>query len=207
MTNEEAVERFAAHWRDQVTPTWTPVTPYDQASRRKAEGRHPEVIRDTFAPTSVLDVGCGPDGHLVTFLREIGVDARGWDIVTTNADYCVGDRDLTSPYLVQRHERDANELVICREVLEHLPVRHMPTAIRNLVALTSRYVYVTTRFAVNPDHFLSLQTEFDVDPTHITCLTKPFLALLFTLEGCRRRPDLEVQVDWLQKGRCLVFER
>jgi len=46
-----------------------------------------------------------------------------------------------------------------------------------------------------------------VDPTHITLLNKDFLRLLFVLEGCRVRPDLEQKMDWGHKGRVLVYEK
>src|SRR5688500_6524577 len=53
-----------------------------------------------------------------------------------------------------------------------------------------------------------LQTDADwqVDPSHITLLNKDLLRLLFVLEGCRSRPDLEERMDWGRKGRVLVLE-
>ena len=44
-------------------------------------------------------------------------------------------------------------------------------------------------------------------PTHITLMTKPFLRMLFVLEGLRRRADLEERMDWAKKDRVLVYER
>jgi hypothetical protein len=99
------------------------------------------------------------------------------------------------------------DLVICREVLEHLTIRQIRRAVTNLCALSSKFVYVTTRFAKDPDHLLDVDTSDDLDPTHITMLNQDFLRVLFVLEGFKRRPDLEARMDWQGKGRVLVYER
>jgi hypothetical protein len=41
----------------------------------------------------------------------------------------------------------------------------------------------------------------------MTLLAKDFVRCLFVLEGFRRRPDLEAQMDWAGKERVLVYER
>lgn len=195
--NDLAVERFEQFVLQQKPGAkWTPVTPYDVESRRKAEGKHPELILETFNPGSILDYGCG-FGHLLAFLKE----------QQPSRAHLFTGYDPYGP-VPQWRDLPANrfELVICREVLEHCTVKDVAKVVRQLVARSSRYLYITTRFAKNPDHFLSVETEFDVDPTHITCVTKPFLRMLFILEGCKSRPDLEAKLDWQQKGRCLVFE-
>ena len=61
-----------------------------------------------------------------------------------------------------------------------------------------------TRRRVMIDQF---DLESVVDPTHITLLDKNLLRLLFVLEGYRCRPDLEARVDWMGKGRVLVYEK
>jgi hypothetical protein len=38
-------------------------------------------------------------------------------------------------------------------------------------------------------------------------LNKDMLRLMFLLEGCRSRPDLEARMDWGGKGRVLVLEK
>lgn len=208
MKDEQAVARFEAFVRDQPTPkAWTPVTDYSYVGRVQAEGKHPDLIVETFRPSRVLDAGCGP-GHLVRMLAERGVETYGVDAVEWK-DW------LGSPYfgVAALESLRTNpfggspfDLVICREVLEHLPVRSLRRAVANLVALAGQYVYVTTRFAKAPDHLLAADAADDLDPTHITMLTKPFLRTLFVLEGCTSRPDLEERLDWQQQGRVLVFE-
>jgi hypothetical protein len=40
-----------------------------------------------------------------------------------------------------------------------------------------------------------------------TLLNKDMLRLMFVLEGCRSRPDLEAKMDWGNNGRVLVLEK
>ena len=64
-------EYFHKPWRDAAEG-------YTLEDRRRIEGRHPELIRDTFRPTTVLDFGCGP-GALMALLQEVGIWADGVD--------------------------------------------------------------------------------------------------------------------------------
>jgi hypothetical protein len=102
---------------------------------------------------------------------------------------------------------NAYDLVICREVLEHLTVLQVRQAVATMARITSKFIYVTTRFHPSPASLLDFTTQFDVDPSHITLLNKDLLRLLFVLEGCRSRPDLEAKMDWGDKGRVLVLEK
>jgi hypothetical protein len=76
-----------------------------------------------------------------------------------------------------------------------------------MCAMSSRYIYVTTRFHPSPSSLLDIADERQVDPTHITLMTNALLRVLFVLEGFRSRPDLERRMDWLNKGRVLVYEK
>lgn len=182
---------------------------YDLETRRRIEGRNPELIRDVLEPARLLDVGCGP-GFLMLFLQELGVDVHGVDVSPaslTLAPPAVRDRitlaDMTEPFSPPR----AYDVVVCREVLEHATVLQVARTVELLCRATSRFVYVTTRFHPAPDHLLDVTTDFETDPTHVTLLAKSFLRCLFVLQGMRSRPDLEERLDWLGKGRVLVVER
>lgn len=205
--HEEAVAQFEAfvHSQKPADKPWQPTdaVPYDFESRKLAEGIHPQLIRDVFQPKRVLDVGCGP-GHLVRLLREVGVDAVGCD--SNPASQHDGIRPWRFDLTWDEDVMPSHDLVVCREVLEHLAVREIRQAARNLARLSTKYIYITTRFAKHPTHLLSVDGSDDLDPTHITMLTKPFLRTLFVLEGCKSRPDLEARMDHQHKGRCLVFE-
>ena len=196
-------EYFTGDWRAEGNS-------YNLETRRAIEAKNPSLIKEVFHPAKVLDLGCGP-GALMHLLSELGVDVEGIDFAESSRDLAspeVRDRisvgQVTDPTLKPDNGYD---LVICREVLEHLTVLQVKQAVANMVRLTSRFVYVTTRFHPEPASLLDFTTQFDVDPSHITLLNKDMLRLMFILEGCRSRPDLEAKMDWGGKGRVLVLEK
>ena len=183
---------------------------YHLETRRTIEARNPQLIKDVFQPRKALDLGCGP-GSLMHLLWEIGVDVEGIDYAESSLRLAtpeMRDRitigDVGDPALKSANTYD---LVICREVLEHLTVLEVKRAVANMVRLSSKFVYVTTRFHPNPPTLLDFNEQDDLDPSHITLLNKDLLRLMFVLEGCRSRPDLEAKMDWGNKGRVLVLEK
>jgi SAM-dependent methyltransferase len=196
-------EYWTGDWRDAGNN-------YHLETRRAIEAKNPALIKDVFAPQRALDLGCGP-GTLMHLLWELGVLADG-------IDYAESSLRLATPEVRDRiaigHVGDptlkpANsyDLVICREVLEHLTVLEVRQCVANMVRMTSKFVYCTTRFHPNPGDLLDFNQEDDLDPSHITLLNKDLLRLMFVLEGCRSRPDLEARMDWGNKGRVLVLEK
>lgn len=197
----DALERVVQTQTPASVP-WSPVTDYSFEARKAIEGRHPELIKEVFQPKTVLDVGCGPDKILVRLLRDMGVKARGVDKqdfdLGIEQDIWCSDCGIPETWFC--------DLVICREVLEHLTIREVKHAVANLCNLSRRFVYVTTRFAQPPAHLLHVDTSDDLDPTHITMLNQDFLRTLFVLNGGKRRRDLEARMDWRGLGRVLVYE-
>lgn len=193
---------FAGEWRHGHET-------YSVESRREIEGRNPENIRDVFAPTRALDVGCGP-GALMLFLHELGVDVHGIDFsesAKAAAPEAIRDRIHIGP-VTEVHDLGMKfDLVISRETLEHLTVQQVGDAVRALAAMTTKFIYVTTRFHPEPKSLLSVTDQPEVDPTHITLLNKDFLRALFVMQRLRTRKDLERQLDWKGYGRVLVFEK
>jgi SAM-dependent methyltransferase len=196
-------EYFQGEWRDAGNK-------YDLETRRRIEAKNPFLIKEVFAPKKALDLGCGP-GALMHLLHEIGVNVEGIDFAESSKALATPEvRDritvglVTDPTL---KPANAYDLVICREVLEHLTVLQVRQAVTNMVRMTSKYIYVTTRFHPEPASLLDFTTQFDVDPSHITLLNKDMLRLMFVLEGCRSRADLEARMDWGNKGRVLVLEK
>ncbi len=195
-------EYFVSDWRADDNK-------YDLETRRRIEGRNPALIKEVFEPARVLDVGCGP-AALMYLLHELGIEVQGIDFSERSvalAPEPMRDRILVGS-VTDPHVPDGSfDLVICREVFEHLTVLQVKQAVAAICRASSRFVYATTRFHPDPPDLLSFTTQFDVDPTHITLLNKDFLRVLFVLEGFRSRPDLEARMDWAGKGRVLVYER
>lgn len=201
--SEEFDEKyFTGEWRHGYTT-------YTLETRRKVEGKNPELIRHVLKPNKLLDVGCGP-GLLVLMLRELSVAATGIDA----SEFAL----KTAPDIVKPHISKGNildipfaendyDVLICREVLEHLTVIQVAKAVDEMCRVSSKYVYVTTRYAHECNSIFDVETEFEADPTHITCMNKSLLRTLFVLNGFKSRPDLEKQLDWLEKGRVLVYEK
>ena len=196
-------EYFTGEWRDAGNN-------YSLETRRSIEGNNPALIKEVFAPARVLDLGCGP-GALMHLLWELGVDVEGIDFAESSKRLATPETcdritvgNVTDPTL---KPADAYDLVISREVLEHLTVVEVKRAVANMVRMTSKFIYVTTRFHPNPGDLLDFNQKDDLDPTHITLLNKDLLRLMFVLEGCRSRPDLEARMDWGGKGRVLVLEK
>lgn len=183
---------------------------YTLEKRRPIEGRQPQLIKDVFRPARVLDVGCGP-GILMTFLDEVGVIADGVDPAPGMREAAerpdIGARIIQGGADTPDVPSDAYDLVICREVFEHLTVLQVRKAVENICRISSRLVYVTTRFHPNPQTLLDVNQKDELDPSHITMLNQDLLRLLFVLEGFKRRPDLEEKIDWMKKGRALVYEK
>jgi cytidyltransferase-like protein len=201
-SQEFTAEYFTDTWRAEGNA-------YDVETRRKMEGRNPELIKEVFQPKRVIDMGCGP-GALMYLLQEVGVIADGIDFSATSKEIApreVAERIRIGSITEIDLPDNSYDLVICREVFEHMPVLLVQKAVQNLARISSRFIYVTTRFHPNPTSLFDVTTEFDVDPTHITCMNKDMLRLMFVLQGFRRRADLEARMDWLNKNRVLVYER
>ena len=193
---------FAADWREAGNR-------YDLETRRRVEDRNPALIKEVFEPARVLDVGCGP-GFLMLFLAELGVEVEGIDFAPVSRDLApteIRERIRIGDVAEAHVPEQSADLVICREVLEHLTVVQVRKTVEQLCRASSRFVYVTTRFHPAPGSLLDFTTDFETDPTHVTLLAKDFLRCLFVLEGFRRREDLETRMDWAGKGRVLVYER
>ena len=116
------------------------------------EGRNPALIKEVFAPDKVLDVGCGP-GFLMLLLHELGVDVRGIDYAEaslTLAPAEIRDRIAiaeTSDFDYGEREFD---LVVCREVFEHLTVLQVRETVRQICRASSRFVYVDDALPPRP---------------------------------------------------------
>jgi glycerol-3-phosphate cytidylyltransferase len=192
------------------TGTWrSGENDYSIEKRRAIEAKNPANVKEVFNPKLVLDVGCGP-GALMYFLYELGIKAYGIDFSPMAKELAPAEvrNNIVVAPVTEYHDFGLEfDLVICRELLEHLTVLQIRKAVAVLAKYTSKYLYLTTRFHPRPEHFLDVTDEKTVDPTHITLLNKDFLRTLFILEGLKSRKDLEEKMDWKKLGRVMVFEK
>jgi SAM-dependent methyltransferase len=190
----DALERFERLVHEQAPAVpWTPVTDYSWEAREPIEAPHADRIVSTFHPVHVLDFGCGP-GHLVRLLKERGVAVSGYE----------PQRDGPGQFYWSDAEYD---LVICREVLEHVELRQYLRVVGQICSLAACYLYITTRFHPQPEHLLDVATSDELDPTHITLPNQDLLRALIVLHGFARDRDKEQSMDWQHKGRVLVYRR
>ena len=188
---------FSADWRGSA--------PYTLDVRREIEGRHPDIIAGLWPGCTVLDVGCGP-GYLVHLLRERGMDAGG---IEPSAAAVAMAPETTRPWVMVGQAADLPagiaDVVICREVLEHLTFADACALVNDLFRAARKAVYLTTRFHPSPLSVYRVTDEPEVDPTHITLMTRPMLRSLCVLAGGRRMPEWESALDWQGKGRVLAY--
>lgn len=191
-----ALSRFCAQQPHEKP--WVPVVDYSFEARQRDEGELPRLIVDVLHPATVLDYGAG-HGHLVSLLRARGVDAFGYEPFPIESH----------PYVKTVAHGLHADLVICREVFEHVRLVEWMSIIRDLVTKAHHTLLVTTRFHPRPLHLLDATWDGDreIDPTEITFVNRDLLRALFVLHGCRERPDWAAELDWQQRGNTLVFER
>ena len=195
-------EYFRGCWRQR---------PYTLADRRAAEGVRPDRMAELWQGRSVLDVGCGP-GYLMALLQERGMAVRGIEpseAAVALAPEAVKRRIWCGP---AREATAEAEVVVSREVLEHLTIPEMIEMVGHLFRLASHAVYITTRFVTDPRlphrpmSVFAVTDQPDVDPTHQTLLTHQLVRALCVMHGGKRRPDWEARLDFQGFGCTLAYE-
>ena len=135
-------------------------------------------IASDIAPKTVLDAGCAI-GMLVEALRARGIDASGIDL----SSYAIGQ--IGEPLRAYcRHGSIADELtggydlIVCLEVLEHMPPREAEAAIAN--------------FCRHTDDVLFSSSPLDYkEPTHINVHPPEHWAEAFARHGFYRDVDFD----------------
>jgi SAM-dependent methyltransferase len=135
------------------------------------------IVSD-IAPRTVLDAGCAK-GFLVEWLRKRGVEAWGLDV----SEYAIGEvTPEIRPYcrvasVAEPLDRDY-DLIVCQEVLEHIPAEDAEKALPNLCSHTTDIL------------FSSCSTDY-TEPTHINVRPPEFWAEQFARHGFVRDFDFD----------------
>jgi SAM-dependent methyltransferase len=141
-------------------------------------GRISDRICEGIAPTRVLDAGCAL-GLLVEALRDRGVDASGIDL----SSYAIEQlHDKVKPHCRRGSIADEFaghfDLVVCIEVLEHMPSADAEAAVAN--------------FCRHTDDVLFSSTPFDYrEPTHVNVHPPEHWAELFARHDFVRDTDYD----------------
>lgn len=165
-TLERARQDPASLYDKDYYETGCSISTYEAYGRREPWlsffGNAAKSIKQQYAPKTAVDIGCA-FGLLVEAMVDLGIDAYGFDVspfAISNARPDVADRlkvgSLSDPIpLVTGQKYD---MVICIEVLEHLPPEMAKTAIQKLCAAGDCIL-----FSSSPDDF-DEPTHFNVQP-------------------------------------------
>jgi SAM-dependent methyltransferase len=141
-----------------------------------------EWIARTIGPDTVLDAGCAY-GFLVERLRARGIDAHGIDV----SEYALAQVDpAVRPFCqvgsVTQPFGRRFDLIVCQEVVEHLPAHEAAQAIANLAAHSDDVLFSST-----PEDYREV--------THFTVQSPDRWAAWFAEHGLFR--DVDYDADFL----------
>ena len=154
------------------------------------QNKFADHILPTIAPKSMLDAGCAI-GLLVETLRGRGVDAWGIDI----SEYAISQvPEALKPYcrvhsVTQPFGRHF-DLIVCIEVLEHMPQPQSEAAVANLCRHSDDIL-----FSSSPDDFK--------EPTHFNVQPPAYWAEQFARHGFYRDVDFDASfiTPWAARFR------
>lgn len=121
----------------------------------------------------VVDFGCAK-GYLVKALRLLDIDAFGVDISKyaissvepALKNYCIHIESSSEPKL----PFDAIDLLIAKDVFEHIPHRELPRLLRHLRGFSSR-LFVAVPIAIDGSENFVV-SQYHNDPSHVTIRDK-----------------------------------
>ena len=131
-------------------------------------------IQKEFTFKTCVDYGCAK-GFLVNALRIIGIDAYGEDI----SEYAVENCHLNVREYVSLPTDKYYDLLICKDVLEHVKEEDLPEVLQFLMKKSNQFFFVVPlgdedRFRIR---------EYEVDITHVTKKNEEWWIKLFEYQG------------------------
>ena len=116
-------------------------------------------IKKSFDFKTCVDIGCAK-GFLVHALRILGCDAFGEDISEYAIENC---HEKVKPFLSTETDKKY-DLLICKDVLEHVPQEQLPTLLKKLLPRADQFFFVIPL----ADNNLFRIREYEIDITHVT---------------------------------------
>jgi SAM-dependent methyltransferase len=148
-----------------------------------------KIVRD-IAPRRVLDAGCAW-GLLVEALRLRGVEAFGLDLSSYAIDQVASDvRPFCKVGSIAEPLPDRYDLIVCIEVVEHMPSEEADAAIAN--------------FCAHTDDVLFSSSPLDLrEATHVNVQPPEAWAERFARHGFFRDPDFDANfvTSWAARFR------
>jgi SAM-dependent methyltransferase len=141
---------------------------------KKKGGLNSMVVefKELFNPTSLLDVGCAR-GLQVKAFCDGGIDAYGIDI----SDYAIKESlikekcsqcDITLDRIPFQDGKF--DLVLCKDILEHLPFKSHNHVFYELTRVTSKYLVLIMPFLVTPEQIYGGNLPPKDDISHISLM-------------------------------------
>ncbi|MCK4597925.1 class I SAM-dependent methyltransferase, partial [bacterium] len=93
---------------------------------------------------TVLEIGCG-DGIIINRLHEKGLDCTGIDISKEALKYVNCKKEVMSSDNLKFQDQ-AFDLVICSEVLEHLPEQVYENTLKEIESVAKKHILITTPY-------------------------------------------------------------
>ena len=133
-------------------------------------------IKEYFEFDTCVDYGCAK-GFLVNALRIIGCDAYGEDI----SEYAVENCHPNVRDYVSLPNDNVYDLLICKDVLEHIPEENIPDVLQQFKKKSSQFFFViplgdNDRFRIR---------EYEVDITHVTKKDEEWWINMFESQGMK----------------------
>jgi len=136
-----------------------------------------QLIIENYEISKIFDMACGDCNWIKNFFETKKIEYLGCDIVRAliekNTELYGGDLIKFEVLDVVSDNLPSADLVICRDVLFHLPNRDILTVLSKICATQSKYLLVTTHINDSKDQFSNVDIDAG-DFRRIDLFEKPF---------------------------------
>lgn len=143
-------------------------------------------------PSTVFDYGAG-QGFLTHAFNYIGINCTGYE---PNLDVIKTVHELAKNRVSASVPNDTFDLVVCMDVMEHVPKELERPVINDLISLTKKYLLLSIC-----DTTLSKKY---VDETHINIRPRKYWEHQFTKRGLTQLP---IPNEWLFNEQLYLFKK